>query len=55
MKPQTRPFIVEVKQKRGIQKRSRSIWGDLDLSASGAETTTEPVKMEQANSHLVDF
>ncbi|MET3582818.1 hypothetical protein ABID19_005880 [Mesorhizobium robiniae] len=38
MKRQIRPFIVEVKQKRGNGKQSRSIWGDLDLSAIAAET-----------------
>jgi hypothetical protein len=54
MKRQTRPFIVEVKQKRDIRKRGRSIWGDLDLSVVGAETTKEPMKMDPPNGRLVD-
>ncbi|MGI6853884.1 transposase [Mesorhizobium sp. 1B3] len=37
MRRQARPFVVEVKQKRGNLKRGRSIWGDLDLSAVAAE------------------
>lgn len=37
----TRPFTVEIKQKRGSQKRRRSIWGDIDLSAAMTETTSE--------------
>jgi hypothetical protein len=41
MKRQTRPFIVEVKHKRGNPKQSHSIWGDLDLSAIAAETKRE--------------
>lgn len=40
MRRQTRPFIVEVKQKRGYPKQSHSIWGNLDLSAIIAETTS---------------
>lgn len=32
MKRPTRPFIVEVKKKRGGPVKQRSIWGDLDLS-----------------------
>jgi hypothetical protein len=41
MKRQERPFIVEVKNKRGLQKSGRSIWGDIDLSAITAETTKD--------------
>lgn len=32
MKRPTRPFVVEVKKKRGGPVKQRSIWGDLDLS-----------------------
>lgn len=39
MKRQTRPFIVEVKQKRGKQKPGSSIWGGLDLSKIVTEMT----------------
>ena len=39
MRRQTRPFVVEVKKKRGDPVRKQSIWGGLDLSAIAAETT----------------
>lgn len=54
MRRQARPFVVEVKQKRGNPKRGRSIWGDLDLSAVLAETTTEVEELELSNRQLVD-
>lgn len=41
MKPQTRPVIIEVKRKRGIKERGRSIWGGIDLSAVAAEIAAE--------------
>jgi hypothetical protein len=41
MKRQSRPFVVEVKQKRRGLKQSRSIWGDLNLSALLAGTKGE--------------
>ena len=37
MKRQARPFTVEVKRKRGVQERGRSIWGGIDLSAVATE------------------
>lgn len=58
MKRQTRPFIVEVKHKRGNPKQSHSIWGDLDLSAIAAETTraseneTWPPNRQLIDSHV---
>ncbi|MES0070262.1 hypothetical protein NKJ73_31550 [Mesorhizobium sp. M0074] len=30
---QQRPFVVEMKQKRGLMKRPQSIWGGIDLAA----------------------
>lgn len=39
MKRPTRPFVVEVKKKRGSAAKKRSIWGDLDLSAAAADTS----------------
>jgi hypothetical protein len=54
MKRQTRPFIVEVKQKRGNPKQTRSIWGDLDLSVVIDETTREAEKMNLPKRPLVD-
>ena len=52
MRQQTRPFIVEVKQKRGARKASRSIWGDLDLAAIAAETREEA--QQSPDGKLVD-
>lgn len=41
MKPQSRPVVVEVKRKRGMQKPGHSIWGGVDLSAVAAELVAE--------------
>ncbi|MGE0232439.1 MAG: hypothetical protein AB7O39_17230 [Flavobacteriaceae bacterium] len=38
MKRPTRPFVVEVKKKRGGPVKQRSIWGDLDLSVLSDDT-----------------
>ena len=46
MKRQSRPFIVEVKKKRGESARQRLIWGNLDLAAIDAETARELTKIE---------
>ena len=46
MRRQSRPFIVEVKKKRGELTRQRSIWGKLDLAAIGAETAGELAESE---------
>ncbi|MER9850987.1 transposase [Mesorhizobium sp. M0106] len=51
MRRQTRPFTVEVKQKRNYQKSARSIWGNFDIAAAMAETTKE---VEPLNRQLVD-
>ncbi|RWD49603.1 MAG: transposase [Mesorhizobium sp.] len=54
MRRQSRPFIVEGKQKRSPQKPSRSIWGDFDLSAAMAEATREVEEIELPNRQRVD-
>jgi hypothetical protein len=46
MRRQSRPFIVEVKKKRGEITRQRSIWGKLDLAAIGTETARELAESE---------
>lgn len=33
MRQPRRPFVVEIKQKRGLVKRPQSIWGGIDLAA----------------------
>jgi len=54
MKRQTRPFIVEVKQKRGHLKQGHSIWGDLNLSAIIAETTSGSEEGKLLSRQLID-
>ncbi|WP_181592222.1 transposase [Mesorhizobium atlanticum] len=54
MRRQTRPFTVEVKQKRRYQKTARSIWGDFDIAAAMAETTEELQKIQLPTRQLVD-
>ncbi|MEI9413113.1 transposase [Mesorhizobium salmacidum] len=54
MRRQTRPFILELKRKRGIQKKPRSIWGDIDISAAVAETNRESKATELRNCQTID-
>ena len=60
MKRPMRPFVVEVKKKRGSLAKPRSIWGDLDLSALAAEPlaatelTSEPVGNDRDPAVKVD-
>ncbi|WP_192360221.1 hypothetical protein [Mesorhizobium mediterraneum] len=49
MRQQQRPFVVEIKQKRGLVKRPQSIWGGIDLAAIAndvAETKMEGATAE---------
>ena len=41
VKPQTRPVIVEIKRKRGVHDRERSIWSGIDLTAAAAKVDAE--------------
>jgi len=52
MKRQTRPFIVEIKHRRGTRKSRSSIWGGLDLSEIAAETRNE--EQQPPDGQLVD-
>lgn len=60
MKRPTRPFVVEVKKKRGSPAKLRSIWGDLDLSSVAAdplpvsELTSEPVGNDHDRGPIVE-
>ncbi|MBU2147025.1 MAG: hypothetical protein KJ796_18355 [Alphaproteobacteria bacterium] len=51
MKRPTRPFVVEVKKKRGSPAKRQSIWGDLDLLALAADppVVTELVSKPAGN------
>ncbi|MGX8014363.1 hypothetical protein ACVDG8_038140 (plasmid) [Mesorhizobium sp. ORM8.1] len=60
MKRPTRPFVVEVKKRRGSPAKPRSIWGDLDLSTVAADTlpvsegTLGPVGNDRDPDPIVD-
>ncbi len=54
MKRQTRPFVVEVKNKRRVQSRKSSIWGDLDLSAVAHESNVSFVNDEPDSPPSID-
>lgn len=41
MKPQKRPFVVEIRHKRGVPKRPPSIWGDVDLAGAADAVRNE--------------
>lgn len=55
MERQIRPFIVEMKQRRGKEKPSHSIWGDLDLSKIATEMTQPGYASPLPNSQVIDF
>lgn len=42
MKRPARPFVVEVKKKRGNPAKRHSIWGDLDLAAIAGDPPRDP-------------
>lgn len=54
MRRQTRPYTVEVKNKRRVQSRNASIWGDLDLAAVAREAALSPDVTESNNRHIID-
>jgi hypothetical protein len=41
MKPQKRPFVIEIRQKRGAPKRPASIWSDVDLAGAADAVRNE--------------
>lgn len=53
MRRPARPFIVEIKQKRGTEKAGGSIWGDLDLAAIAAEASEMSETVEVPNRQLI--
>lgn len=56
MRRPARPFVVEVKKKRGHLGKPRSIWGDLDLSAVASDSLGDPDSGSEqaAERHNVD-
>jgi hypothetical protein len=55
MKPQKRPFVVEIKQsRRGAKRPQHSIWGDLDLTAVKADVAeSDPEIVTRPNTSAV--
>nr|WMD00053.1 transposase [Aminobacter niigataensis] len=53
MRRQTRPFIVEVKQRRSPTKK-QSIWGNLNIAAVDAETMRDLERDEPTSLSLID-
>jgi hypothetical protein len=47
MKRPARPFVVEVRKKRGNPAKRHSIWGDLDLSAIAGDPLRDPVSSSE--------
>lgn len=35
MKPEKKPFVVEIKNRRRLPRQEHSIWGTIDLKAAG--------------------
>lgn len=42
MKPERKPFVVEIKKRRPLSGKARDIWGAIDL-----KTATDQVTIEQ--------
>lgn len=55
MKRTARPFVVEVKKKRGSPAKRRSIWGDLDLSTVTADTSSDSEGIDEPAGHGGDL
>jgi hypothetical protein len=41
MKPDKKPFIVEIKNRRRLSRQEHSIWGKIDLKAAGDQVAAE--------------
>ncbi|WP_429810015.1 hypothetical protein [Ensifer sp. B1-9] len=41
MKPEKKPFVVEIKNRRRLSRREHSIWGKIDLKAAGDQVGAE--------------
>lgn len=56
MRRPARPFVVEVKKKRGNLAKRHSIWGDLHLAAIASDPLRDPTgdSEQAARRHKVD-
>jgi len=55
MKPEKKPFIVEIKNRRRLSRQEHSIWGKIDLKLAGdqvaaAEKSEDGVAMPMRQS-----
>jgi len=41
MKPQKKPFVVEIKNRRRQFRRENSIWGNIDLTSASSKLASE--------------
>ncbi|NRQ18324.1 hypothetical protein [Ensifer sesbaniae] len=41
MKPEKKPFVVEIKNRRRLSRKEHSIWGKIDLKAAGDQVGAE--------------
>lgn len=41
MKPDKKPFVVEIKNRRRLPRQEHSIWGKIDLKAAGGPVAAE--------------
>ena len=41
MKPDKKPFVVEIKNRRRLSRQEHSIWGTIDLKAAGGPVAAE--------------
>lgn len=54
MKQQTRPFVVEIKKKRGPHVKKRSIWAGTDISAAAEQMKAMPPLVEEREPGLTE-
>ncbi|MCA1869602.1 hypothetical protein HW571_28755 [Agrobacterium genomosp. 3] len=52
MKPAQKPFVVEFKNRRRVPRKDASIWGRIDLKATGGEIADEHLTTETIDPHL---
>lgn len=41
MKPERKPFVVEIKNRHRLSRREHSIWGKIDLKAASDQVAAE--------------
>ena len=41
MKPEKKPFVVEIKNRHRLSRRGHSIWGKIDLKAASDHVAAE--------------